>query len=51
MNSGEKHKNDIELLKNYFMQFQNKEWNDYMNKNINRYLKVENGLIINGNYY
>ena len=51
MDSGEKHKNDIELLKNYFMQFQNKEWNDYMNKNINRYLKVENGLIINGDYY
>jgi len=51
MDAGEKHKNDIELLKNYFMQFQNKEWNDYMNKYINRYLKVENGLIINGDYY
>ena len=51
MNSEEKHKNDIELIKNYFMQFQNKEWNDYMNKNINGYLKVENGLIINGGYY
>jgi len=51
MNSEEKHKNDIELIKNYFMQFQNKEWNNYMNENINRYLKVENGLIINGDYY
>ena len=51
MNSEEKHKNDIELIKNYFMQFQKKEWNDYMNKNINGYLKVENGLIINGGYY
>jgi len=51
MDAGEKHKNDIELIKNYFMQFQNKEWNDYMNENINRYLKVENGLIINGDYY
>ena len=51
MDAGEKHKKDIELLKNYFMQFQNKEWNDYMNENIKRYLKVENGLIINGDYY
>ncbi|MDR0302328.1 MAG: hypothetical protein LBI04_08475 [Treponema sp.] len=46
-----KHKKDVELLKNYFMQFQNQEWNDYMNKNIDRYLNVENGLIINGDYY
>jgi len=51
IDSEEKHKKDVELIKNYFMQFQNKEWNNYMNENINRYLKVENGLIINGDYY
>jgi hypothetical protein len=51
MDAGEKHKNDVELLKNYFMKFQNPEWNDYMNNNIDRYLKAENGLIINGDYY
>jgi hypothetical protein len=47
----DKHKKDVELLKEYFMKFQNQEWNDYMNKNIDRYLKAENGLIINGDYY
>ena len=51
MDAEEKHKKDVELLKEYFMKFQNKEWNDYMNKNIDRYLKTENGLIINGEYY
>ena len=51
MNSEEKHKKDIELIKEYFMKYQNKEWNDYMNKNIDRYLNMENGLIINGDYY
>jgi hypothetical protein len=51
MDADEKHKKDVELLKKYFMQFQNQEWNDYMNKNIDRYLKAEKGLIINGDYY
>ena len=51
MDSEEKHKKDVELLKEYFMRFQNKEWNDYMNKNIDRYLKIKDGLILNGDYY
>ena len=51
MNAEEKHKKDVELIKTYFMKFQNKEWNDSMNKNIDRYIKTENGLIINGDYY
>jgi hypothetical protein len=51
MNAGEKHVKDVELIKKYYMQQQNAEWNDYMNENIERYLKVENGLIINGDYY
>jgi hypothetical protein len=47
-----KHKKDIELLKKYFMEkYQNKEWDKYMNENTERYLKAENGLIINGDYY
>ena len=39
MDSEEKHKKDVELLKNYFMQYQNKEYAEYMEKNIERYLK------------
>ena len=51
MDAEEKHKKDIELLKKYFMQYQNKEYSEYMEKNIERYLKVDKGLIINGDYY
>jgi hypothetical protein len=51
MDSDDKHKRDVELLKKYFMKFQNKEYNIYMDKNVDRYLKAENGLIINGDYY
>ena len=51
MSAGEKHVKDVELIKEYYIQYQNKDWNDYMNENIERYLKAENGLIINGDYY
>jgi hypothetical protein len=51
INSDEKHRNDIELMKKYFEKYQNKEYLEYMNKNVERYLKVPNGLIINGDYY
>jgi len=51
MDAEEKHKKDVELLKKYFEKQQNKEYLDYINKNIDRYLKVDRGLIINGDYY
>lgn len=51
MGSGEKRKRDVELLKEYFMRFQNSEYRDYMNRNAERYLGVEDGLILNGDYY
>lgn len=51
MESGEKRKRDVELLKEYFMRFQNLEYRDYMNRNVERYLRAENGLIANGDYY
>jgi hypothetical protein len=51
LDAEDKHRRDVELLKKYFMKFQNQEWNDYMNKNIDRYLKAGKGLIINGDYY
>ena len=48
----EKHKTDLELIKEYLLhKFQNKEWLEFMNKNSERYLKAENGLIVNGDYY
>ena len=48
----EKHKNDLELIKQYYLnKYQNKEWVDFMNKNSDKYKKTENGTIINGDYY
>jgi len=51
MDAEEKHKKDVELIKAYFMQYQVKEYVDFMEKNIERYLKYDKGLIINGDYY
>jgi hypothetical protein len=51
MDAEEKHKKDVDLLKEYFMQYQVKEYVDFMEKNIERYLKADKGLIINGDYY
>ncbi|HEY1406086.1 MAG TPA: hypothetical protein VF857_05705, partial [Spirochaetota bacterium] len=51
MGAEEKHNKDIELMKEHFMQHQNKEYLDYMNNNVDRYLKVDKGLILNGEYY
>lgn len=51
MDSGEKRRRDVELLKGYFMRFQNAEYRDYMERNIQRYLDAEGGLVVNGDYY
>jgi hypothetical protein len=51
MDSGEKRRRDVELMKEYFLRFQNAEYRDYMNLNVERYLAAENGLVLNGDYY
>lgn len=51
MDAGEKHRKDLELLKGFFMRFQNREYARYMEANVGRYLAAENGLILNGDYY
>jgi hypothetical protein len=51
MNAEKKHNDDVELMMKYFEKYQNQDYLEYMNKNVERYLKVENGLIINGEYY
>ena len=51
MDYGEKHKNDVLLIKKYFERRQRKEYVDYMNRNVERYLNAPNGLILNGDYY
>jgi len=51
METEEKNKKDVGLIKAYFMQYQNKEWLEFMNKNTDKYLKAERGIILNGDYY
>ncbi|MDR2906364.1 MAG: hypothetical protein LBU91_00020 [Bacteroidales bacterium] len=52
MAAEEKHKTDVELIKQYLLNtYQNKEYVDYANKYTDRYLKAENGMIFNGDYY
>jgi hypothetical protein len=51
MDSEEKNKNDVELIKKYFLQYQNKEWVEFMNKYSDKYIKAERGIILNGDYY
>ena len=51
MDAEEKHKIDVGLMKEYFMQNQVREYVNFMEKNIERYLKYEKGLIVNGDYY
>jgi hypothetical protein len=51
MDAEEKHKRDVELLKEHFKLRQNAEYLDYMNRHVDRYLKADKGLIINGDYY
>jgi hypothetical protein len=48
--AGEKHAKDIELIKNHYNMMQKKEYVNYMNNHIDRYLKVNNGIIDNVNY-
>ena len=51
MDSEEKNKNDVELIKTYFMQYQNKEWLEFMEKHSDKYIKAHRGIILNGEYY
>jgi hypothetical protein len=50
MNSGEKHFRDVELIKEYFKRKQNSGYKMYMDANIDRYLSVKDGIILNGDY-
>jgi hypothetical protein len=51
MDAGEKHKNDVELLKQYFNRRQNTAYKKYLDENVNRYIHAKDGTILNGDYY
>ena len=42
----QKHDSDVQLLKEYYQQFQNREYREYLERHINRYTSSENGIFI-----
>lgn len=45
-----KHDCDVQLLKEYYQQFQNSEYREYMDRHIQRYLSSENGIFFGISY-
>lgn len=45
-----KHAADVELLKGYYQQFQNQEYQSYMDRHLERYTTSENGIFFGINY-
>jgi hypothetical protein len=50
METGEKHKRDVQLLKQYYETFQNSRYKAYLDAHVPRYLAAEDGIILNGTY-
>ncbi|MFN8412190.1 MAG: hypothetical protein U0Z26_07365 [Anaerolineales bacterium] len=46
----QKHDNDVQLLKEYYLQFQNQEYQSYMNRHIERYTSSESGIFVGIDY-
>jgi hypothetical protein len=51
MKAGEKHSNDVELIKEYFNTKQNVIYKAYLEENIDRYINAKDDAIYNGDYY
>jgi hypothetical protein len=45
-----KHDSDVQLLKEYYQQFQNQEYREYLDRHIDRYTSSENGIFFGINY-
>lgn len=45
-----KHDGDVQLLKGYYLQFQNRDYQDYLDRHIERYTSSENGIFMGVNY-
>lgn len=46
----EKHDRDVQLLKEYYQRFQNREYQDYLDRHIDRYLASKNGIFVGITY-
>jgi len=51
LSAGDKHKNDVELLKDHFNKQQNIDYKKYLDENVDRYINAKEGTILNGSYY
>lgn len=45
-----KHAADVQLLKNYYQQFQNQDYQNYLNRHVERYTASENGIFLGIDY-
>lgn len=46
----QKHDSDVQLLKEYYQQFQNREYREYLDRHIDRYTSSENGIFFEISY-
>jgi hypothetical protein len=45
-----KHDSDVQLLKEYYQRFQNREYQNYLDRHIDRYISSENGIFFGISY-
>ena len=50
MGVAQKHDQDVQLLKGYYQRFQNPEYQKYLDRHVERYLSVENGILFGISY-
>lgn len=46
----QKHDSDVQLLKEYYQRFQNREYQNYLDRHIDRYITSENGIFFGISY-
>ena len=46
----EKHDCDVKLLKEYYMQFQHREYQEYLDRHVDRYLSSKDGIFVGIHY-
>jgi hypothetical protein len=46
----EKHNRDVELLKGYYMRFQNRNYQEYLDRHVDRYVSSKDGIFVGIHY-
>jgi hypothetical protein len=46
----QKHDRDVELLKDYYKRFQNRRYQEYLDRHVDRYVSSENGIFVGIHY-